>query len=519
MVSAGQFDYVVVGSGSGGSVVARRLVDAGATVALLEAGSRDDNPAIHDPGRWPELPFSPQDWAWHTDPQEACHGRRLYWPRGKVLGGTSTMNGMAFIRGHPLDYDGWAYHGCPGWRWEDVLPLFKRLEDCDRGESEWRGAGGPVHVMTRYEPHPLIAAMQEACIEAGIPYNDDHNGGPELDGVGPSQLTIRDGRRQTAAVAYVEPIADHPNLTILTGARATSLRFDGTRCRGVEIAREGRAELVEAAAEVVLSAGTIESPRLLMLSGIGPAEELARHGIESRVDLPGVGRNLHDHLISYVIHASPIEVPAVRPGLQHHHVHLFWRSRSGLRVPDTQPVCFHLPLGADWFDLPEQGWTLTPGLVRTQSRGAIRLTSADPEAPLSLDPRALTVEADLDALAASVELMREVGRQPALAQWTAGELYPGPEVRTREEVRDYVRRSVGSYHHQVGTCKMGQDDDAVVDPELRVYGVEGLRVADASIMPFITTGNTNAPTFMIGEKASDLLLAAQGEEVASTAAV
>ena len=514
-----QFDYVVVGSGSGGSVVARRLVDAGATVALLEAGGRDENPAIHDPGRWPELPYSPEDWAWQTDPQEGCHGRRLYWPRGKVLGGTSTMNGMAYIRGHPLDYDGWAYHGCPGWSWEDVLPLFKRSEDCDRGESEWRGAGGPLHVMTRYEPHPLVGAMQEACIEAGIPYNDDHNGGWELDGVGPSQLTIRDGRRQTAFVAFVAPIADNPSLTILTGARALGLTFEGTRCRGVEIARDGGNEVIEAAEEVIVAAGTIESPRLLMLSGIGPAEELATHGIGSRVDLPGVGRNLHDHLISFVLHGSPIPVPPVRPGLQHHHTHLFWRSRPGLRVPDTQPVCFHMPLGADWFDAPEHGWSLAPGLVRTQSRGAIRLTAADPTAPLSLDPRALTVGADLDALAASVELMREVGQQPALAKWSSGELHPGPEVRTRDEIRDYVRKTVGSYHHQVGTCKMGQDPDAVVDPELRVYGVEGLRVADASVMPCISTGNTNAPTFMIGEKASDLLLAAQGKEVVIGAAV
>jgi choline dehydrogenase len=428
------------------------------------------------------------------------------------------MNGMAHIRGHRLDYDGWAYHGCPGWSWDDVLPLFKRSEDCDRGESEYRGAGGPLRVITRYEPHPVIGAMQEACIEAGIPYNDDHNGGPEIDGVGPSQLTIKDGRRQTAAVAFVHPILDNPRLQVLTESRAIGLRFDGARCAGVEIERHGGTEVVEASAEVVLCAGTIESPRLLMLAGIGPAEELAAHGIPSRVDLPGVGRNLHDHLIAPVVHASPKAVPIVRPGLQHHHVHLFWRSRPGLRVPDTQPVGFHMPLGADWFEAPEHGWTWSAGLVRTQSRGQIRLTSADPTAPLSLDPRLFSVDADLEALARSVELMREVANQPALREWSTGERYPGPGVRTHAEVRDYVRRTVGSYHHQVGTCKMGQDEAAVVDPELRVYGVDGLRVADASVMPFITTGNTNAPTFMIGEKASDLLLAAQGREVAAAVA-
>jgi choline dehydrogenase-like flavoprotein len=500
-LTGASYDYVVVGAGSAGSVVARRLLDAGATVAVIEAGGLATSPAIHDPGRWPELSLSELDWGHFTDPQAACAGRRLRWPRGKVVGGSGAMNGMAYIRGHRLDYDGWAYHGCPGWAYDDVLPIFKRSEDFDRGESEFHGIGGPLRVMTRYEPHPLLAAMVAASQEAGIPFNDDHNGA-ELDGVGYTQLTIRDGVRVTSWSAFLEPVASSPGLTLYTGARARRLRFSGRRCTGVEIG----GEVVEARSEVVLCAGTIESPKLLLLSGIGPADELHKLGIASVADLP-VGRNLHDHLLAPVIFSSPRPMPPVVPGLTQLHAHLFWRSRPGLPVPDTQPLCFHLPLyDPAWMKGPADGYTIDGGLIRPESRGAIRLTSADPDAPLSIDPCCLSCDADVDALVASVELCREIGRQPALAEWTAAELYPGAEVWTSEELRDYVRRTVISYHHQVGTCRMGQDDRAVVDPELRVLGIEGLRVADASIMPSVTTGNTNAPTIMIGERVFDLLL-------------
>ncbi|HEY7618664.1 MAG TPA: GMC family oxidoreductase N-terminal domain-containing protein, partial [Solirubrobacteraceae bacterium] len=323
-------DYVVVGGGSAGCVVARRLLDGGAKVAVVEAGGPATNPAIHEPSRWPELSRSEVDWAHTTEPQETCAGRRLYWPRGRVLGGSGALNGMVYIRGHRLDYDGWAYHGCPGWGWDDVLPVFKALEDFDRGADDLHGAGGPLRIMTRYEPHPLLASMVAATVEAGVPFNDDHNGA-ELDGVGYSQLTIRDGVRQTAASAFLDPVAEHPNLTLYTGAPALRLRLDGARCTGVEIP-DG---VVEAGEEVVLSAGTIESPKLLLLSGIGPAADLAALGVERRLDLPGVGANLHDHLIAPVIFASPKPIPPVVKGLSHHHAHLFWRSRPGLAVPDT----------------------------------------------------------------------------------------------------------------------------------------------------------------------------------------
>ena len=504
MTALGTHDYVVVGGGSAGCVAARRLLDGGATVALVEAGGPATNPAIHDPGRWPELARSEVDWEYYTEPQEGCAGRRLYWPRGKVMGGSGALNGMVWIRGHRLDYDGWAYHGCPGWEWDDVLPVFRSLEDFDRPADALHGVGGPVRVMTRYEPHPMLAAMVAAAQEAGVPFNDDHNG-ETLDGVGYSQLTIRDGVRETAASAFIDPVADDPRLRVYTGAAVAGLRFTGARCTGVEV-DDG---VIEADREVVLCAGTLESPKLLMLAGIGPADELARHGIGVRVDAPGVGRNLHDHFIAPVIVASPREIPGVLPGLSQHHAHMFWRSRAGLAVPDTQPLCFHFPMYDDtWMAGPPEAYTIHGGLIRTQSRGSLRLRSADPTAPAVMDPRALSAGADVDALTASVALCREIARQPALAEWTARELYPGPEVRTDAELRDYVRRVTGSYHHQVGTCRMGGDDEAVVDPELRVYGVEGLRVADASVMPSVTTGNTNAPSMMIGARAAAMMLAA-----------
>jgi choline dehydrogenase len=312
---------------------------------------------------------------------------------------------------------------------------------------------------------------------------------------------------ETGASAFIDPVAGHPDLTIYTATQVLGLRFAGQRATGVEVVRDGEVGVIDAGAEVVLCAGTLESPKLLMLSGIGPPDELARHGIERRVALAGVGRNLHDHLLAPVIFASPRTIPCVLPGLSQHHAHLFWRSRPGLPVPDTQPLCFHFGMYDDeWMQGPEEAYTLHGGLIRTLSRGTLRLRCTDPTAPAVMDPRALSAAGDVDALTGSVALCRKIGRQPALADWTARELYPGPEVGTVDELRDYVRRVAVSYHHQVGTCRMGSDDEAVVDPQLRVYGVEGLRVADASIMPAVTSGNTNAPSMMIGARAAAMML-------------
>jgi choline dehydrogenase len=509
-------DVIVVGSGSGGAVVARRLVDAGAQVVLVEAGGGDANPAINDPGRLFELWDSEQDWGYRTVPQAACADRELHWPRGKVLGGSSALNGMIYARGHRSDYDTWAYLGNAGWGYDDVLPLFKRSEDFDRGESAYHGAGGPMHVLSRYEPHPVISAMAEAAQEAGVPFNDDHNG-ERLEGVAFCQLTIKDGIRHSTAAAFLAPVADAPNLTVLTGAHAQRLLFEGERCTGVEILCDGELSRIRADGEVVVCGGTVESPKLLLLSGIGAADDLARLGIGVVADVPGVGRNLHDHLLSPVIHGASRPVPPPLPGLQPLHSHLFAHSRPGLPGPDIQPLFFHLPLYLEGMEGPPDGYTLMAGAIRPASRGTLRLASADPSAPPLIDPAFLACDVDVDALVAAIELCREIGGQAALDGWRDRELYPGPGVGTRAELRDYARRTAITYHHQVGTCKMGVDDQAVVDPELRVRGVEGLRVADASVMPSVSSGNTHAPTLMIGERAADLVREALGSRSAGAA--
>ncbi|HEX3736945.1 MAG TPA: GMC family oxidoreductase N-terminal domain-containing protein [Solirubrobacterales bacterium] len=499
----GAADFIVVGAGSAGAAVAYRLVARGAKVLLLEAGGAADNPAIHDPARSHELWDAVEDWGFRTVPQAACAGRRLHLPRGRVLGGSSSLNAMIYVRGAPADYDGWADGGADGWAWEDVLPVFLRLEDF-RGESEAeRGRGGPVTVIAGYEPDPIHRAIAAAAVETGIEFNPDYNSG-RLDGVSFTQLTIRDGRRHGTAEAYLAALAGEPRLIVRTGAEATRLLLAGDRCVGVEWTRDGRLERA-GAGEVILAAGAIGSPHLLLRSGIGPAAELRAAGVVPLHDLVGVGRNLHDHLLAPVIFAAERDLGTPAAGLPQPQSHLFWRSRPGLTVPDTQPIHFNVPLYEPWMEGPENGFSLMAGMIRPLSRGTVRLAGADPTAPPLIDLAALSREADLEALAASVALCREIGAAPSLAHWGARELYPGPEIDDAAALRDYVRRTAITYHHQVGTCKMGDDELAVVDPTLRVHGIEGLRVADASVMPTVITGNTNAPAIMIGERAADFV--------------
>jgi choline dehydrogenase len=499
-------DIVVVGGGSAGAVAARRLVDAGMRVLLLEAGGPDTNPAIHTPARVHELWFSEQDWAYQTAPQEHAANRRLHWPRGRVLGGSSSLNGMIHVRGAPADYDSWAYLGNAGWSWAEVLPVFRAIEDFDRGASEFHGVGGPLHIHTRWQPSPVARAFEAAAAHCGIPRNDDCNG-EQLDGFSYVQLTVADGRRQSTAVAYLGPVRNDPKLTVALGARAQRLILEGTRCVGVEFVADGVRRSARAEVEVIVAAGTIESPRLLMLSGIGPPEHLRALGIDVALDLEGVGENLHDHLLSPVIFSAEREIDPPAPGLSASESHLFWRSRDGLVVPDIQPIHFSVPLYEPWMSGPANGFTLLGGMIRPASRGRLRLTSADPLAELEIDPRILSCEVDREALEAAVALCREMGAAPALAEWGARELYPGPSVTTAAELRDYIRKTAITYHHQVGTCRMGVDERAVVDPQLRVHGIAALRVADASVMPAVTTGNTNAASIMIGERAAAFMAA------------
>jgi choline dehydrogenase len=370
--------------------------------------------------------------------------------------------------------------------------------------------------MSRYELAPVHEAILTAAEEIGVARNPDYNGGV-LDGAAQMQLTIRDGKRHSAAAAYLRPVLDAPNLRVVTGAHVHRLLLEGGRCTGVEFAHDGTLEQARAGSEVIVSAGAIESPALLLRSGIGPAGELRGLGIDVAADLPGVGQNLHDHLLSPSIWSAEKEIVPFTEGLSPIQTHLWWRSRSDLPGPDTQPIHFSVPLYEPWMEGPPNAFTLMGGMVRPQSRGTIRLSGPGVADPLVIDPQILSAEADLEALHASLAQVREMGTAPALLQWGARELYPGPEVSTRTEVRDYVRRTAISYHHQVGTCKMGVDVDAVVDPQLRVHGIEGLRVADASVMPAIISGNTNAPSLMIGERAADFVSGQSAERTAAAA--
>jgi len=524
MDASSEFDHVIVGAGSAGCVIARRLVDAGRTVALIEAGGPDTNPAIHDPLRAWELWNSREDWAYLTEPQEHALKAEVSWPRGKVLGGSSCLNGMIYVRGARADYDNWAYNGAAGWSYADVLPYFRRSEDFEDGPSAFHGAGGPLPVTRNHDPNPVTVAFLEACAQHGVPLNDDPNA-ETIFGAGLCHLTIRGGRRMSAWTSFVLPVLDSPLLTVITGAQVASLLFDDSgRAAGVRLAGGGAvlsAETVRAAAapapapsrvwsagDVIACAGVIGSPQLLLLSGIGPADDLGLLGLDVRADVPGVGENLHDHALATVLYEAGRPVP---PGTaQNLEAHFFAASDPAMVAPNLQPLMSHFPMPVDGYPVPGYGWgyAIVAGIIRPLSRGRLWLRSADPARPPALDPRYLRDPADATALLAALKVSREVGAGAALAGWRAAEIAPGPDVRTDADLLGYGRRNLITYHHQVGTCKMGIDELAVVAPDLRVHGVDGLRVADASVMPAVTSGNTNAPTIMIGERCADFLLRA-----------
>lgn len=497
-------DYIIVGAGSAGSALTRRLLDAGKSVHVLEAGQADTAAEIHSPQGWPLLLGGDQDWAVMTVPQRHANDRQLFWPRGKVLGGSSSLNGMIYMRGHRADYDGWAAQGCDGWSWDEVRPLFLRSEDHLAGADDHHATGGLLPVSRIESPHPTAHAFVEAAVAAGHKRNEDFNG-DDMRGVGFNEMTVRDGRRMSAWQSFVAPVASSTALTVTTGALIDRVLVEHGRAVGVEYLIDGERRTARAGNEVVLSAGAIGSPAILLRSGIGPASQLAELDIPTLVDLPGVGENLHDHPLISVVYESTKPLPQGENNLLEAQFYADSEGWEG-EAPDLQPLFLHLVYPAEGYEMPEHGYTIAAGIVAPRSRGTLRLASADPQVQPLVDPNILADPYDVEALCDAIEMSREIGAQAALDGWRLREVAPGPEATTRDDVRAFARRSVGTYHHQVGTCRMGVDELAVVDPQLRVRGVEGLRIVDASIMPVVPSCNTNAPAIMVGEKAADLLL-------------
>ncbi len=500
------YDYIVVGAGSAGCVVAARLSeDASCRVLLLEGGGPDDHPDVKDPTKWPTLFYGALDWGWKTAPLRSCFNRIDHLPRGKMLGGCHSHNANAWVRGHHTDYDSWAYSGCPGWSWADVLPVFKKIEDWHGPASDLRGTGGPIYVSPPVDPNPLATAFIEGGREVGLPVLDDINV-PEMLGVGYFNLTVKDGKRFSVVDGYLRPALQRPNLTVMTHAETDRLLMNGTRCTGVEFRHDGQVQQAHATSEVILSAGVIGSPRILLLSGIGPEKDLRPLGIPVVSDLKGVGRNLQDHaLLAGLVYECNGSLPPPRNNGAEST--LWWKSDSRLLGPDIQPVFIEFPLASPELapQLPsDQCYTLSPSVVRPASRGTVTLASSDPSAAPIIDVNFLSREADLKAMLVAVELCREIGASAAFKPFRAREVMPGPLGRT--DMTDFIRNSVSTYFHPTSTCKMGHSPMCVVDHELKIHGLDGLRIADASIMPNITSGNTNAPSVMIGEQAAALLL-------------
>jgi len=526
-------DYVIVGAGSAGCAIAYRLAEAGRSVIVIEHGGSDRGPFIQMPGAlsYP-MNMARYDWGLKSEPEPHLGGRRMPVPRGKVIGGSSSINGMVYVRGHAMDFDHWAEAGATGWGFADVLPYFKRMENWHPGhhggDPSWRGQDGPLHVGRGKWETPLFSAFVEAGRQAGYETTEDYNG-EKQEGFGPMEQTVWRGRRWSAASAYLKPALRRDNCRLVRGLAHRVVITEG-RARGVEIARRGQVETIRANREVILAASSINSPKLLMLSGIGPAKHLAEHGIAPLADRAGVGANLQDHLEVYVQFASKLPITLFRywnllgkarvgaqwlftgggPGASNQFESTgFIRSRAGVPYPDLQ---FHfLPIAVRYDGRAAaggHGFQAHVGPMRSASRGSVTLRSSDPAAPPRIAFNYMAHDDDWRDFRKAIRLTREIFAQEALRPYVASEIQPGIDLQSDDEIDGFIREHAESAYHPCGTCRMGAADDpaAVVDPELRVIGVEGMRVADSSVFPRITNGNTNAPSIMVGEKASDHIL-------------
>lgn len=526
-----EFDFIIVGAGSAGCVLANRLSEGGRyRVLLVEAGGKDSSPWIHIPvGYFRTMGHPSTDWCYRTEPDPGLNGRSIAWPRGKVLGGSSSINGLLYVRGQAQDFDHWRQLGNPGWAWSDVLPLFRRAESWELGGSRVRGSDGPLAVSTTRLTRQIVDAWIEAAIRTGYRHAADYNG-EDQEGVGYFQLTARNGRRCSSAVAYLRPALSRRNLTVFTHTQAEGLTIEEGRVDGLVVRRAGETIKLRARREVVLSAGAIGSPQLMMVSGIGPPEKLLPHGIDVRVNSPGVGENLQDHLqvrpvfkcqvstinteisnifkqamigLQYLLFRSGPMTMAASLGTG------FLKTRPELETPDIQ---FHVqPFSADRpADGPHKFSAFTASVLqlRPESQGQISLISADIRDHPSIRPNYLATDVDCRTAIDGLKIARRIARHEPLKSLITEEHAPGFAIDADDDtLLDWTRSTATTIYHPTGTCKMGVDDMAVVDPRLRVRGIDGLRVADCSIMPTITSGNTNAPAIMIGEKASDLILA------------
>jgi choline dehydrogenase len=526
------YDFIVTGAGSAGCAVAGRLSESGRyRVLLLEAGTKDTNPWIHIPLGYTKTYTDPRvNWMFDSEPEKELNGRTLYQPRGKVLGGTSSINGMVYMRGTPTDYDGWRQKGCDGWAYDDVLPFFRKAEDQERGPDEFHGAGGPLHVSNPVRS-PLGDAMVQAAIEAGVPANNDFNGATQ-EGVGYYQTTTTNRRRWSSARAYLGPAKGRHNLTVATEAHAIRIVFEGERAVGVEYNTPHGRQVAWAKGEIVVSGGVYGSPQLLQLSGVGPGALLQQHGIPVVRDMEGVGKHLHDHFNTYLVWrcsqkvtlndlaasplmklASGVQYVFTRSGhLSNAGIYAgaFVKSDPRLEQPDLQINMF----GWSAFERlrtgikphPFSAFTFSPVHLRPEGRGTVQIKSPDPLAPPAIRFNFLASEYDFQALIYGTRFSRKIAEQPALKPFVVEEVIPGEACQTDDQIREEIRLRGVSNLHPVGTCRMGRDVDCVVDPRLRVHGLKGLRVADASIMPQVPGGNTNAPSIMIGEKCAAMIL-------------